>query len=782
MTFRASQYLAVSAVVLLMGPGAGASPAANATPKRLSKVRPETVGMSSRHLARIDAVVAQGLKDRLMPGCVVAVGHRGKLVFLKAYGHRCLHPEKALMTVDTLFDMASITKPVATATSIMILVDQGRLHVGDAVATYLPEFGQNGKDKITVEQLLVHQGGLIPDNKLADYQDGPDKALEHIYALSPFAEPGTTFRYSDVGYIVLGELVRRVTGQDVHQFSQANLFVPLGMGRTGYLPIESLRRRAAATEQRGKQWLCGEVHDPRAHLLGGIAGHAGLFSTAQDLAVYAQMMLGKGTYEQATILGTASVEMMTTPRAVSSGRRGLGFDMGTGYSSNRGENFSAAAFGHGGFTGTSMWIDPVLDLFVIFLSNRVHMEPDKSVNRLAGRIGTIAAAAIGRAESTVAPTTGQVLTGIDVLARDGFKALKGRRVGLISNHTGVDRQGHRTVDLLHAAPAVELLALFSPEHGFAGTLDRPGIADSTEEATGLPIYSLYGKSRIPSDESLAGLDTLVFDIQDIGARFYTYPATMGNAMRAAAKHKIRFVVLDRPNPIGGLITAGPVLDAGRESFVGYHRLPVQHGMTIGELALMFNEELGIGCDLHVVRMEGWQRTDFFEATGLWWINPSPNMRNLTEAILYPGIGLLETTNLSVGRGTDTPFEVFGAPWIDGQRLAAALNRLALPGVGFIPIRFTPTSSKHEKVLCGGINVHLTDRSAFQPVRTGLAIATVLRRLYPDDWQVDAYTRLLGNQAVLDAIKAGAGLGEIERLFQPELGAFRVRRQRYLLYR
>ena len=357
------------------------------------------------------------------------------------------------------------------------------------------------------------------------------------------------------------------------------------------------------------------------------------------------------------------------------------------------------------------------------------------------------------------------MCGIDVLERDGFRQLKGRKVGLITNHTGINRDGVPTLKVLHESDELELVALFSPEHGLEGKLDQAQIADAREPTTGLPIYSLYGETRRPTQESLAQIDTLVFDIQDIGTRFYTYISTMGNAMQAAAESGLRFVVLDRPNPINGVDVSGPVLDPGRESFVGFHTLPVRHGMTIGELARMFKEELSLSLELEVIPLQGWKRADFFDRTGLLWINPSPNMRSLTEAILYPGIGLLETTNVSVGRGTDTPFEVIGAPWLDGRRLAAELNQAGLPGVCFVPIRFSPTASTHAGQACGGVNVVITDRSQFEPLRTGLEIARRLHALYGDQWKVSAYDRLLGNAATLEALIAGKTTGR-NRCAQP----------------
>lgn len=374
-----------------------------------------------------------------------------------------------------------------------------------------------------------------------------------------------------------------------------------------------------------------------------------------------------------------------------------------------------------------------------------------------------------------------VLTGVDVLARDGFAALDGRRVGLVTNHTGLDSRGRSTIRLLHEAPGVELVALFSPEHGLEGRLDVPEIAHGEDAATGIRVYSLYGETRRPLPGMLEGLDTLVFDIQDIGTRFYTYISTLGLAMEAAAEAGLSFVVLDRPNPIGGMAVSGPVADPGRESFTAFHRLPVRHGMTVGELARLFRAERVPGLELEVIALENWRRGDFWDATGLRWVDPSPNMRSLAQALLYPGIGLLETTNLSVGRGTDTPFERFGAPWLDGVSFAFELNGLGLPGVAFVPVEFTPDASKFAGERCGGINVIVTERGAFDPLRTGLEIALALRRLYPDDWDVEAYDRLLVSVATLDAVRAGRPWREIEAAWQPALDEFLRRRAPHLLY-
>jgi uncharacterized protein YbbC (DUF1343 family)/CubicO group peptidase (beta-lactamase class C family) len=770
----------------------------------------EGLGLSAKHLDRIDAVVEDALEEKKLPGCVVAIGRTGGIGLLKAYGHRQLEPEREEMTTDTVFDMASLTKPIATATSIMILVERGQVRLRNPVAEYIPEFGENGKEHITVEDLLVHRGGLIPDNSLNDYQAGVEKAWERIYALEGGRGEDDKFIYSDVGFLVLGEIVHRVSGKNVDEFAAENIFQPLGMKETGYNPDSSLRERAATTEKVDGKWLRGTVHDPRAALLEGVAGHAGLFSTAHDLAIYCDAML-RGACpggDSAGIMSRATEAEMLRPREIGSHRRGLGWDSRSGYSTNRGELFSDRAFGHGGFTGTAMWVDPDLDLFVIFLSNRLHPDGKGNVNPLAGTIGTIAAAAIegsnNAATSPIARRTvdagpadvtpashatskplrdsGNVLTGIDVLVREEFKPLKSRKVGLITNHTGLDREGRRTIDLLYNAPGVELVTLFSPEHGIAGMLDHEGIKSAREEATGLPIHSLYdGDVRRPKKEHLEGIDTLVFDIQDVGARFYTYTSTMAWAMEAAGENGLKFVVLDRPNPIGGVAVEGPVADAGRESFVGCHTIPVRHGMTVGELARMYRAERDIKVELDVIEVEGWRRDQYWDQTGLTWVNPSPNMRSLTEAVLYPGMGIWETTNLSVGRGTDTPFEVLGAPWIDGQALAAELNAAGLKGVRFIPIEFTPDDSKFKDQKCGGVNVTITDRDAIDSVAIGMEIACTLRQLYPLEWQTKRADRLLINEEVYQAILNGADRTKIEELVKPELEEFLKRREKFLIY-
>lgn len=808
--------LAAVILLALTLPGAALSQqqsqSLKATPGAVSKPR----------LAEIDAEVEREIAQKRLPGAVVLISRNGGVVWRKAYGARAVEPAREQMTADTIFDVASLTKIVATATSIMILVERGKVRLSDPLSNYIPEIKGEGRERITIELLLTHRAGYAPDFDLRERWIGYDEAIKRLIREPLRNPPGARFVYSDIGFIALGEVVRRVSGVSLEEFARRNIFVPLGMRDTGFRPAPALRKRIAPTEKRRGQmnylgdsaenagadadkWLRGEVHDPTSYRMAGVAGHAGLFSTANDLAIYAQMILNNGEYRGRRVLSPLTVAEMTRPRLVNDTgwTRGLGWDINTSFSTNRGELFPLGSFGHTGFTGTSMWIDPASRMFVIFLSNRVHPDGKGDVGRLRGRVASIAAGAIGdvavvakaRAQSAdyyeelvknqerfSSPQSfdAQVLTGIDVLERDGFKQLTGMRVGLVTNHTGRNRAGRATIDVLHKAPNVKLVSLFAPEHGIRGLADEK-ISDSKDEQTGLPIYSLYGETRRPKQEQLKDLDALVFDIQDIGTRFYTYISTLGHVMEEAAKAGKPVFVLDRPNPINGVVVDGPVGDTDKPSFTAYHPIPVRHGMTIGELGQLFNQERKIGCDLRVIKMDGWQRAMWLDETNLTWVNPSPNMRSLTEATLYPGVGLLETTNISVGRGTDTPFEVVGAPWIDGQQLAAYLNGRRIPGVRFVPVRFTPTTSVFKGEACGGINLIITDRTRFRPLLNGIEIAVALRKLYPNDWKADAYLRLLVNADTLDRVKRGQTADEIIRSWSSGLESFRTARAKVLLY-
>jgi uncharacterized protein YbbC (DUF1343 family)/CubicO group peptidase (beta-lactamase class C family) len=769
-------------------------------PSATATAEPAAPALPPEAVVAIDEAANGAVSRGEVPGAVIAVVRGSEVVFLKAYGLRSKEPQVRPMTVDTVFDLASLTKAVATAPSIHVLVEQGKIALAAPVARYLPSFGAKGKEAITVEQLLLHTSGLIADNAMADYKGTRAAIFARIDALTPVNDPGSKVDYSDVGYIVLGELVEKVSGKPLDVFARERIFEPLGMRETTFVPAPALAARAAPTEPRDGVMLQGQVHDPRAFVLGGVAGHAGLFSTAADMARFAAMLLGRGRLGQAQILGPAAFARLVAPRDLPGGvKRSLGWDVQSGYSGARGE--LAGGYGHTGFTGTSLWVEPAAGVAVIVLSNRNHPDGKGDPRRLRREVATVVARAVagggsgaggsvggrvgadagtdGGAPATAVPG-GKVLTGIDALERDGFAILQGKRVALVTNTSGVDAKGQRTADVLHRAPGVTLVALFSPEHGLAGAADGV-VGDGRDARTGLPVFGLFGKRTRPTAAQLDGIDTLVFDLADAGVRWFTFETTLGYMLETAAEHHLRLVVLDRPNPLGGVAVEGPVLDASRTSFVGYHPLPIRHGLTLGELAGLFNKERSLGADLHVVRAQGWRRRDLLDATGIPWVNPSPNLRSLDEALLYPGVSLVEATNVSVGRGTPRPFEQVGAPWIDGARLAAALTGMHLPGVRFLATSFTPSSNTFSGERCEGVLLQVTDRARFEPVRTGLALAGALLRLHRESWEPKNVAVLLGNAAAFAGLLRGDAPEALAAAWGPGLSAFLEVRKKYLLY-
>jgi uncharacterized protein YbbC (DUF1343 family)/CubicO group peptidase (beta-lactamase class C family) len=741
----------------------------------------------------LDQTIQQAIEDGRIPGAVLLIGHKGQIVHRKAYGKRALVPTPEAMTVDTIFDLASLTKVVATTSSLMKLFEEGKFRLNDRVTQYMPEF-QEGKSDLTIRNLLTHFSGMPPDLVLnppwSGYQTGIHKAMLE----KPNAPPGTHFVYSDINFILLGELVHRLSGQMLSDYSREHIFLPLGMRETMFQPPASLVPRIAPTERNGANGppLRGVVHDETSRYMGGVAGHAGLFSTADDLARFCEMLLHRGELDGTRLFSALTVEKFTTPQSPADQPilRGLGWDIDSPFSGNRGDLFPIGSYGHTGFTGTSIWIDPVSDSYVILLANSVHPFRRPAITGLRGKVATITAAALGIDAPGVALTgynetisgaglhreverNALTLTGLDVLASENFQSLRGKRVGLITNMTGVDRTGRSNIDVMRAA-GVNLAALFSPEHGFAGAEDRPDVADTADPASGLKVFSLYGKTNRPTPEMLRGLDALVFDIQDVGTHFYTYETTMAYAMESAAKAGIDYVVLDRPNPLTGVHVEGPMLDPEHLSFVGYFPVPLRHGLTMGELAKMFNAENHIGANLTVVPMKDWQRGDWFDVSDLPWINPSPNMRGLNAALLYPGVAMLEyTRNYSVGRGTDAPFEQIGADFVRGPELAAYLNRRRIPGVRVYATRFQAVE---------GVRFVITDRDEFDSARLGLEIAAALQKLYPGKVDFGANIKLIGSAEVVRALAAGDDPRDIQQKMADSVAAFVKMREKYLLYR
>src|SRR5574338_405091 len=721
--------------------------------------KPETVaGFDLARLALVEPVINAAITEKKTPGVVLLVGRHDRIIYQKAFGNRALSPATEPMTVDTIFDLASLTKVVATTTAVMQLLEEGKVRLSDRVATFIPEFGKYGKEGITVLHLMTHVSGLRPDLDLAEEWRGYDTAIKLASEEVPTSAPGERFVYSDINYELLGEIVHRVSGKTLDAYVREHIFDPLGMKDTQFRPPSNLRPRIAPTE------LCTAFGWP---------------CQGQDM-----QMLSPST--------------PPALRAV----RALGWDMDSSFSSNRGELLPPGSFGHTGFTGTSLWIDPATGVFVVFLSNRVHPDGKGDVTPLRAKVATVVAAALVdpgplpprypqywtlhpgaiTTPPPPKPVTQSVLSGLDAGRAEGFPLLKGKRVGLVTNHTGIARDRQSTIDLINQAPGAKLVALFSPEHGIRGILDE-SVPTTKDERTGLPIFSLYGATNRLDDTMLRGIDAIVVDRQDIGARFYTYMTTIAYVLEEAAKRKLPVIVIDRPNPITGVQIEGPSLDGEALGFTGYFpAMPIRHGLTMGELATLFNGENKIGANLTVLKMKNWKRDAWFDETGIPWVNFSPNMRNLNEATLYPGIGAIEGTNISVGRGTDTPFEQLGAPWIDGVKLADALNGRHLPGIRFYPVRFPPTASKYANEECQGVFIIVTDRTALRPVRVGIEIASALRRLYGDKYDIDKALRLVGSKATLERVTAGEDPATIAASWAAGESRWRAMSAKYLLYR
>ncbi|MFZ5448257.1 MAG: exo-beta-N-acetylmuramidase NamZ domain-containing protein [Thermodesulfobacteriota bacterium] len=777
--------------VIVEPPPAPAPP--EAPPPAISEI-------DSPRFARISQVAQREIAAGHVPGAVILVGHQGRIVYRKAFGLRAVEPVPQPMTVDTIFDLASLTKVVATTMAIMKLADQGCLKLDAPVATYWPAFAANGKGSITIRQLMTHssglRAGLMARFRWSDY----DGAMAAVIQDCPVNSPGKNFCYSDVNFITLGEIVHRVSGLPLDAYCAKEVFKPLGMRDTSFNPSPALKNRIAPTDYQGHGLRWGQVSDPTTYRMGGVAGHAGVFSTANDLAILAQMIIDGGTYRGKRFLDEKTVMAMEKPQRIHGSfiLRNLGWDVQSPYSKIFNTSFPTGSFGHTGYTGTSIWIDPRSETFLIILTSRLHPRGKGNVKPLRVQVSEAVASALQmgpparraflhyETDDTLDVGYGasdlpdRVRPGIEVLAAGGFAPLAGKTIGVITNHTGIDTAGRSTLNLLLRAPEVKVRAIFSPEHGLSGKLDEK-VASGRDAATGLPVYSLYGKVNRPTPQMLRGLDALVYDIQDVGCRYYTYITTMAYAMEAAATAGLDFYVLDRPDPITASMVQGPVLDPDLKSFIGYFPLPIRYGMTAGELAQLFNCERRIGAKLKVVKMEGYRRDLWFNESGLPWVNPSPNLRSLTQAILYPGVGMVESANVSVGRGTPTPFEIMGAPWISGPKLSEYLNRRGIGGVVFEPVVFTPAAAPYRQQRCEGIRLRVADRAVLDSPALGVELTAALYRLYPQKFQFGGTLGMVGSREVIQAIRYGVDPRDIHRQWLSRLDNFLRLRAKYLLY-
>ncbi|MGC2161746.1 MAG: serine hydrolase [Silvibacterium sp.] len=770
----------------------------------------------------VDRIMATALEAHDVPGAVIVIGHDGHVVFHKAYGDRSFIPTPVPMTEDTIFDMASMTKVMATTTAAMQLYQQGRFRLNDPVSKYLPAFAANGKEDITIRQVMTHYSGLPPDLDLKQPWSGKQTGYDMAFAAKPDHPPGVAFRYSDINFITMGALVEKLSGMTLNDYVLKYVFAPMGMDHTRFLPPASWHDEIAPTQyDENHHMLLGVVNDPTSRRMGGVAGHAGLFSTAGDVSIFAQNLLDLLAGRPSKFpLNRLTAEKMTTPQNPTTGvaLRGLGWDIESPFSGNRGELFPVGSFGHTGWTGTDIWIDPWSDSYVIFLSNRTYPNGGGHTVALEGQIANAAAEALniqvpnsgkeisrltGYNESLAGmrrrqSRNGSVETGIDVLEQENFATLAALakkhgdrlRMAILSNQTGVDSQGRRTIDVLAKdapahVPGLVVTTLFSPEHGITGKMDTTDISGSRDAATGLPIISMYGASaaqRHPPVDKLRDLDAVVIDLRDAGVRFYTYETAVAYFLQAAAHTGTDIVILDRPDPINGSFVQGPVSDAGHSSYTGFMPLPVRHGMTMGEIARYFNGEDHIGAPLTVVPMKGWQRGDWYDSTSLLWVNPSPNLRNLDEAAMYPGIGMIESSNISVGRGTDTPFGWIGAPWIDATQLATALNNRFIPGIRFVAVEFTPQAPyPYAGQVCQGVQFVITNRNVLNSPEVGVEIASMIYKLYPTKYHLASIEPLLANDATLKALENHVDPQTIAESWQEDIQQYKERRKAYLIY-
>jgi uncharacterized protein YbbC (DUF1343 family)/CubicO group peptidase (beta-lactamase class C family) len=792
-SLRSCQFAAIAvvlaAVLLACMQSGRAEPTINA-PGPLGKPVP---------MHELEAVVAAQITDANVAGAVVAIGDASGVRERVALGQRTVGRDAEPMTEDTIFDLASLTKAVATSTAVLQLAERGRLDLDAPASRYWPAFADGGKSGITIRQLLTHTSGLPPGLAARSEFRGAATVLHAIGTMPPISEPGQRVIYSDLNYVALGEIVRRVSGVGLDAWCAQHIFRPLGMRDTAFRPSHKAIARIAPTIIRNGRWLRGKVHDPTAAALEGVSGNAGLFSTADDLALFARMLLNGGRVGDRRILQPDSVALLLTPDSSTAveATRTLGWEVQAPLIPNRYRAPRLGLLQHLGYTGTGLWIDLVTRRFVIVLTSRLY--PDERGNAMPLReavlnlVSSTAPLLSGEQISVRAPTmadaaisagrrlpmaVGPVRSGIDVLEANGFAPLIGKRVGLVTNHSGFDAQGRRTIDVLNEAPGVRLGAIFAPEHGLGTDLDAR-FGDTIDTRSNVVVHSLYGISKDLPRSVLADIDVLVFDIQDAGVRFFTYLATLGATLEAAAKAHIPVLVLDRPNPIGGDLVGGPVSDTADRSLTNYVPLPLVHGMTIGELAKLLNDQLHIGAALDVVAMEQYDRAMRFANTGLGWVPPSPNLRDLAALERYPDVGMIEGASVSVGRGTSAPFGMVGAPSMDGAAVARELNALDT-GATYAPVHFVPAEGPYHGRSCSGVAIHRAS-ALTHPGRIGLALARVLSQHYPEHFKLEAIRVSVGSETVWAMLRDGVSLDAIEHAYIAQTDAFLSQRAAYLLY-
>lgn len=728
---------------------------------------PPPIRVTAEDEAAFDSIAHRTITAGQMPGAVVVVGRASGPVFRRAYGAMALEPEREPMPIDALFDLASVTKLFTTAL-VMQAVDEGQLTLESDVGGWVPALRG-----VTVEELLTHTSGLPAVTPNAAFEQPREEALRAVFAdAMERRQPAGRYHYSDIGFLALGELVSAVFAAPLEDLVAERLAEPLGMHDLGFGPIERnprvvpteyAPRRAAEGEP--PPMVRGETIDPRAWRLGGVAGHAGLFASADDLARFAEALL------DGRVMSERSRAAMTRPRELPSEsgivRRGLGVDM------DPPAGLSATSFGHGGYAGVWLWVDPSLDLYLVVATHRVHPDGDGRAGPLRTQLARQASEAIGRA---LPPAEGAPALGIDVLRSEGYERLAGKRIALLTHAAARARDGRRTVDLFAETEALELVRIFTPEHGLESAAEGH-VADG--RLGSIPTVSLFGRRRDPPPESLEGIDGIVVDIQDVGARFYTYFATMHRLLRAAAERDLPVWILDRPNPLGDAV-AGPVSRPEPDSFVNHHPLPILHGMTAAEMGRFLAAAEELELDLRPVPMVGWDRRPW-RRSQLRWVAPSPNLPTLEAVRLYPGIALVEGSNVAVGRGTDLPFRRIGAPWLDPDAVLQRLPTIARAGLTIEAEPFSPRSSRHRGRRCEGLRFTIEDPDAVAPVLLGLGLLAALHQAHPADFDLEATGGMVADPALVSLIRDGSSLDELMAFGAERLQRFRQERSGVLIY-
>jgi uncharacterized protein YbbC (DUF1343 family)/CubicO group peptidase (beta-lactamase class C family) len=715
-------------------------------------------------------LLERALKDAVtaskVPGAVAYVGNLDSTFFHGAAGARQIVPKALPAKKDTPYDLASLTKVVATTTSIMLLYEKGDIELDAPVSEYLPIPAFR---KFTIRHCMTHTAGLHPGMPLYKDANSLNEMLQRYSSVELTWTPGSRRRYSDVGFMILGRVVELVGRQPLNLFAKKHIFDPLKMAHTSFNPPKEWADTCAATEDckwRGGV-IVGKVHDENAYAVGGVSGHAGLFSTAPDLATFCRAFMSGEILKASTI--AKMTKLGQTPFYP---WQGLGWKIDPWTCGSEGFLPSRSAIGHTGWTGTCIWMDLKKGLFSILLANTCHPSRNSHDTKMLRHDFH---AAIAR---EYYPNTSNTHGGLDRLVWDEFEPVKKKRIAVLANQSSVDQLGRPILDVLALEPTVRVCMAYSPEHGFRGTAEAGEHVNS--EAGKVPIISLYGKQKAPTPEELAKIDLFVADLQDVGVRCYTYMATLFRCLEACADAKKPVLLLDRPNPICGDIVEGPISEMPL-SITCYAPIPTRHAMTPGELALFFQKNMlrGKRLDLTVYELDGWSRNLFFDQCALPWVPTSPNIPTAETALAYAGMCLFEATNLNEGRGTETPFYIVGAPWLDAAAAVKALRKGEKAGFTITTGLYVPkaipskaSDPRYKGKSCKGVFIKIDDPRTARPFELALALLRVINRLHPDKCPIDgSIDTLIGSPEVRKALASGGSVSAIIEHYAPALEQF-----------